>query len=186
MANVDAPSGLIADRHLLGSEVRTNNYAIASGLAENIGLNAAVKSTGTGKRVSLAAAGDTLRGVFAGCQYQDVSGNVVFSKNWVSGTVTLNSADATALVYDDPWILFQTQASGAFTAADIGLNADLTTGAASNGVSTAEVDSTTFTTAAAQVKVYDYVRDDSNEVTTNAKLLVLLNEHEIKAQTAGV
>lgn len=187
MANIDSPNGLDAERHYGGAEVRTSEYRIASGLAENIGLGAAVKSTGTNKRISLAAPGDTLRGVFAGVHYIDTNGEPQFSKNWISGTLTLNGADAKALVYDDPMILFRVQASDAFAETNIGLNADLTTGTASStGISTAEVDSTTFTTAAAQVKVIDYVRDDVNEVTTHAKLLVLINEHELKASTAGV
>lgn len=186
MANVDAPSGLKAVRHLQGNEMRTKEYRIESGLAENIGLNATVKSTGTTKRVALAASGDTIRGVFAGVRYTDTNGSVVFAKNWVSGTATLGSAEAIALVYDDPHILYEVQTDGAFAQADIGLNADLTTGAASNGISTQEVISTSVTTATAQVKIYDYVRDDVNEVTTNAKVLVLLNEHELNAPTAGV
>jgi len=187
MANIDAPNGLSAVRHYTGAETRTNSYKIASGLAENIGFGAAVKSTGTNKRVQLAGVGDTIRGVFQGVQYRDTLGNIQFAKNWVSGTATLNSEDAEALVYDDPNILFSIQASGAFEGANIGLNADLTAGTAtSTGLSTAEVDSTTFTTATAQVKVIDYVRDDVNEVTTNARLLVLINEHELRSPTAGV
>lgn len=187
MANVDAPNGLEAVRSYLGGEVQTRQYYIASGLAENIGFNAPVKSTGTGKRIQLATPGDTLQGVFAGVNYTDVYGTPQFSKNWVSGTLTLNSADAQALVYDNPNILYEVQASGAFSEADIGLNADLTAGTASStGISTAEVDSTTFTTVTAQVRIVDYLRDGQNEATTNAKLLVLINESVFKAPTVGV
>lgn len=186
MANTDAPNGFRPVRHYLGAEVQTRKYFIASGLAENIGLNDAVKSTGTNKRVAKAAAGDTLRGVFAGVEYTDTNGSVIFSKNWVSGTNTLDSADAVALVYDDPFVLFEAQASGSFAEANIGLNADIIVAGPTNGVSESEVDSTTFTTAAAQVKIVDYVRDGRNEATTNAKLLVMINEHEFKGSTAGV
>lgn len=186
MANTDNPNGLRPVRHYLGAEVQTRPYRIASGLAANIGLNDPVKSTGTTKRVTVATAGDTIRGVFAGVQYTDTNGNVIFSKNWVSGTATKDSAEAVALVYDDPWILYEAQTDGAFAETNIGLNADLVFGTPVNGVSIVEVDNTTYTTAAAQVKIVDYVRDGINEATTNAKLLVLINEHEFKGSTAGV
>jgi len=187
MANVNAPNGLTPVGHLLGGEIRVKKYRIASGLAENIGFGAPVKSTGTTKRIQLAAASDVLRGVFAGVKYTDSNGNTTFSKNWVSGTTTLNSAEAEAYVYDDPWIIYEVQADGTFAEADIGLNADLTTGAASSGISTAEVDlATKATTAALQVKILDYVRREDNEVGADTKLLVLINEHELKATTAGV
>lgn len=187
MANPDAPNGLRPVRHYLGGEVQTRKYKIASGLAANIALNDPVINTGTNKRVTIAAAGNTLQGVFAGVQYTDTNGNIVFSKNWVSGTDTLDSVDADALVYDDPWIMYEAQVSGAFAEANIGLNADLLIAAPVNGISAVEVDSTTYTTAVAtQVKVVDYVRDGRNEATTNAKVLVLLNEQNFRAPSGGV
>jgi len=186
MANIDNPTGLTAVRHLFGNDMRLETYRVASGLAENIGNGAPVKSTGTGKRVQLAAPGDAIRGVFAGVEWVDSTGQPQYAPNWTSGTVTKGSVDAVALIYDDPAILFAVQASAGFAEANVGANADLTAnGVNSSGLSTAEVDSATFTTASAQVRIYDYVRDDINEVTTNAKLLVLINEHELKT-TAGV
>lgn len=187
MANIDAPSGLIPRRSFVGgAEVQTRPYYIQSGLAANIGLYSPVKPTGTAKRVTLGVPGDTLVGSFAGVTYTDTTGTVVYSKNWVSGTATLNSVDAIALVYDDPQTLFEVQASAAFTSGDIGLNADLTSDVPTGGVSRAEVDSTTFTTAIAQVKILDVIRDDSNEITANAKLLVQINEHAYRGATAGI
>lgn len=186
MANTNVPTGLTPIRHLFGNDMRLERYFVASALAENIGINAPVKSTGTGKRVQLAAPGDTIRGVVAGFEWVDSTGQPQYAPNWTSGTVTKGSVDAVALVYDDPAILFAVQASGAFAETNVGLNADLTAnGVNASGMSTVNADSATFTTASAQVRVYDYVRDDINEVTTNAKLLVLINEHELK-QTAGV
>lgn len=186
MANINNPNGLFPVRHLFGNDMRTEAYGIASGLTENIGLGAPVKSTGTGKRIQLGAPGDTLRGVFGGVEWIDATGTPQYAPNWTSGTVTKGGVDAVALVYDDPNILFQAQASGAFALANVGANADLTAnGVNATGLSTAQVDSGTFTASSAQVRIYDYVRDDINEVGANAKLLVLINEHELKG-TAGV
>lgn len=188
MPNANAPFGLQADRNLLGNELRAKEYFIASGLAANIGLNSAVKSTGTNKRITpLTAAGDAIRGVFTGVRYTDTNGLPVFSKNWVAGTVTLNSADAVALIYDDPNILYRCAVSGAFGEANVGKNANLTADGSLNGMSTAAVDSTTFTTATAtSVKVYDYVRNDINEVGPFAQVYVLLNVSELKSGTPAI
>lgn len=186
MANPNSKHGLVPVRHYLGAEIQARPYKIASGLASAIGFGSPVKSTGTTKRVTIASAGDTLIGVFAGVQYVDTNGDIKFSKNWVASTATLNSAEATAYVYDDPWILFECQASLGFANADIGGNADLTAeSVSSTGMSTVGVDSATYASTTAQVRIVDYVRDDQNEVGDYAKLLVLINEHELKS-TAGV
>jgi len=190
MANPDAPFGLRPVRHYFGGLVRANEYRIAGGLGADIFRGDPVKSTGTTKQITVAGAGDTLLGVFDGCQYVDTQGNVVYSHYWPSGQTIKAGTEVLAWVYDDPHILFEVQMDGAFAVTDIGNVTDLVDNGSGNtttGVSTFEADSSEIgDTGDIQVKIVDYVRDGRNEVGTNARVLVLLNEHELKSSVSGV
>jgi len=189
MANTDAPFGLRPVRHYFGGLVRANEYRIEGGLASNIFRGDPVKSTGTTKRIDVAAAGDTMLGVFDGCQYIDTQGNVVYSQFWPTGQTVQTGSEVLAFVYDDPHILFEVQMDGAFAATDIGELTDLVSGSGNTltGTSAFEADSSEISdTGDIGVKIMDYVRDGSNEVGTNARVLVLINEHELNSSVAGV
>lgn len=128
MANPDHPFGFRLSRHAWGgNEEKLNEYPIASALGVNIGTGDAVKSDGSGG-ITLATAGDAVRGVFRGVKYRDSTGAMVYKPNWVSGTVTFNSENATALVNDDPGATFVARADGTINAADIGLFCNLVAG----------------------------------------------------------
>jgi hypothetical protein len=184
MANLDAAFGLRPVRHYRGGEVRANEYFIEGGLAANIFRGDPVKSTGTTKRITVAAAGDTMLGVFDGCVYEDPQGNVVYSHYWPTGQSVKSGSVVRAWVFDDPDILFEVQADGAFTAGDIGATADLVagTGNTMTGMSKFELESAGIGSDAG-VKIVDVVRDGANEIGTNARVLVLLNEHELRSGT---
>jgi len=137
MANLNAPNGLTPVRHLKGGVVRYDGgYTITSALASDIFLGDAVILLGNGKDIDVAAATDLVLGVFAGCRYTAANGDVVWSKQWVSGTVTKGSADAEAFVYTDPAIVYAIQAT-TIAEGDVGLAADIIAGAgnAATGVS---------------------------------------------------
>jgi len=178
MANVDAPSGFRPYKHYHGGVVRQNAYKIASAYNTNIFNGDAVKSTGTTKRVAVATAGDRMAGIFAGCRYVASDGSVVFSKMWTASTATSGSAEATAYVYDDPNILFHCQYAGTLAETDVGQTGDMVSthaGDSTTGQSGQELDTVTQ----AGLRLVDYVRDGVNEVGLNAKVLVLINEHEL-------
>lgn len=145
MANLDAPNGFSPVRHLKGGTVRYDGgYAITSALASDIFLGDVCILLGNGKDIDVAAATEeTIVGVFAGCQYTAANGDVVWAKQWVSGTATLGSVDAEAFLYTDPGIVYAAQCV-TIAEADVGLAADLVAGAgnASTGVSGFEVNST--------------------------------------------
>lgn len=180
MANVDAPFGFRPVRHLFGGEVRASEWYIAGGLAANIFRGSVVVPTpGTAKRITIGTAATApFAGVFDGCQYEDAQGNVVYAHYWPTGQTVKTGTIVRAWVWDDPNILFEVQADGAFTADDIGQDADVTAevGNALTGMSTQELDSSDIGTGA-NLHIYDYVRDGVNEVGANARLLVLINEH---------
>lgn len=109
MANVDTPMGFQPRRHISGgSRFGTNAYPLASAYATNLFTGDAVVLT-SGKIAVASAASAGLLGVFAGCQYRDANGATVFSPYWPASTVTLNSEDAKAFVWDDPGIIYKAQ-----------------------------------------------------------------------------
>ena len=155
MANLDAPNGFTPVRHLNGGTVRyTGGYTIDSGQASDIFLGDAVildaTPTGDGNNIDVAVAGGELIGIFAGCQYTAANGDVVWAKQWASGTATLGAEPAEAFVYVDPSIVFSVQVDGTIAETDIGNFADLVAGAgnAATGVSGFELSATTAGTIA--------------------------------------
>jgi hypothetical protein len=143
MANPNAPFGFKPYRHLSGGIIRHSAYKIADALAANIFFGDAVKSTGA-NRITPAAAGNTILGIFAGVNYVDASGNVVWKPNWVTGTDLPGSSVVTAeaLIYDDPNITFMVQSNVTIADTDIGDCADLvaTAGDSTTGISKFSLD----------------------------------------------
>lgn len=190
MANTDAPKGAVPIKHLDGSPWNgaLNEYLIASAYNTTIYFGDFVKMTATGK-IELAAAGNTILGVFQGVNYRNSSGEVVFSKYWPASTATFNSEDAKALVVDQPDVIFEMQQDSDTdtpSQADIGTNADFIathTGSTLTGLSKEEVDTSTCTTATANLRILRFVPKPGNAVGAYAKVEVLINEHFYKTTT---
>ena len=158
MSDVDAANGFSPLYHLHGGVVRYNGkYTIASGLASDIFLGDTVIETasGQGTDIDVAAVTGDLLGVFAGCSYTAANGDVVFAKQWVSGTATLGGVAAEAYVYTDPNIVYSAQVSAALSAAEIGQFASPIAGAgnASTGVSGFELDQSTTVATILQFRI---------------------------------
>lgn len=198
MANTDRPFGLRPVSMLSGApwNGQVNMYLVPSSDGTAIYVGDPVKSGGTAgaagtvvngqdcegmPTIAVAAAGDTLRGVVVG--FLPLQTNLE----------TLHRAASTAriaLVVDDPNVVFEVQedSGGAATAAvDVGENADIlyTAGSATTGQSAVELDSSSHVTSSAQLRILGFVKRPDNAIGTNAKLLVLINEHELKS-TSGV
>jgi hypothetical protein len=188
MANPNAPFGLKPIRRADGQPLGAIGiYEIASGLASNIGRGSLVKTTGTSvagrPTIDVAAATQTVRGVFVGCEYQDAAGNYVFSPNWVSGTVTKNSAPARAYVVDDPQTVFEAQVA-TIAVTDIGQAADIVVGAPdANGNATSYVAGSFSANATLQVLGLTQ-KPQRNEIGAYAVIEVKIVEHEL-AGVAG-
>jgi hypothetical protein len=158
MANLDAPNGFTPSYHRNGGTVRYNgDFKIADGLASDIFLGdlVIIDSTADGVHIDLAIAASTrLLGVFAGCNYTAANGDVVFAKQWVSGTATLGGVSAEAHVYTDQNIVYTAQVEAAIAEADLFGYADLIhthAGNAATGVSGMEIDGGTTTSPAATI-----------------------------------
>ena len=87
-------------------------------------------------------------------------------------------SEITALIYDDPWIIYRVQADGTIGQDSVGENANMinTVGNTRTGNSREEVDATT-STVIDQIRVIGRVDEPGNEWGDNTDLLVLINEH---------
>ena len=119
MSNVNAPNGFVPLRHLTGGVIRANEYPIANGYAANLASGDLV-TLATDGTVVRGTAGGVALGVFYGVEYIATDGSVKFEKVWNNGTVTKDSANAKAYVYDDPNITYKVQTNGTFVATAVG------------------------------------------------------------------
>ena len=170
MASSATPYGIKAV-NLIGGQPyagSTRQIKIASGYGTNIfnGSIVAIVAGGTIEIVTTNGDNSTpfpagTIGVFVGCTYTDPStGNITFKQNWPTGTV---ASDAMAYIVDDPDVVFQVQADGAVTQADLGQNVHLAavqstnTGDTTTGNSTSAVSATTAVTSGFAFRIVDFV-----------------------------
>ncbi len=178
MANTNVAGGLKPVRMADGSPFNgaTDLMHALSSYATAIYIGDPVKISGTADAsgvpgVTLSAAGETISGVVVG--FTDAA----------SMTLGYGAASTTRylLVSRGANILYEVQddgVGGAIAATDIGLNADLIAAAGSSYTKDSGymVDtSTKATTATLQVRIRGLVQRPDNEIGTNAKLLVTLN-----------
>jgi hypothetical protein len=130
MGNPNAPFGLRVKRHYFGGLVRDNAYTIADGYGTQLCIGDPVVCTGTGRNIQLASAGDSdkITGVFNGCEYRNAAGDTYFSKIWPAAQATYNGEGAKALIYDDPFIVYEVMFD-ALSAANVRALANLVSGA---------------------------------------------------------
>lgn len=120
-------------------------------------------------------------GVFNGCQYNDPTrADKPTWKNYYPGSITPNIGPIVCEVLDDPSQLFLIQAAGTITQADIGKNADPTSGTTGSnitGVSAATL-GTPAKTAALTFKIVGLSEQAGNSLGQYAVLVVKLNQHQ--------
>lgn len=204
MPNTDTPFGLRPVQHRNGAPYTgaSKPYYIpaAYGTALYIGdpvvitgavNTAAVKGAGAGAFpvgalavVAKATAGDgnALTGVIVG-----------FASTSDSATYNPASTERIAFVCDDPDVLFEIQADGTVTPADVGFNAVLIythAGSTITGRSGAELDTTSDVPAADasnQLTIRGFVnREDNDMAAANSKVLVTINQHTFATGAIGI
>jgi hypothetical protein len=144
MANTDAPNGFTPAYHMYGGIIRPARMRIASGYGTAI-YSGDVVTLSSGY-VQQAGATDTPIGVFYGVFYTASDGTPTYSKSWAASTATQGSADAEALVYSDPGIVYEAQfTAGTPAVSFIGNKYTLSTtaGSSTNGRSKEGVTATT-------------------------------------------
>ena len=191
MANNDNPRGLTLAR-AQGASAHTggvNRYYIPAtdGTATYVGgvvkLAGSADADGTPSVTGNVSAGDTVVGVVVGTE----------PVTRESTTYREASVGRYVFVADDPNEVFEIQEdsdTATLTADSVGLNAslvNLTSGSTVTGRSTMELDSNTAaTTSTLDVSILRLVPRVDNEIGTNAKWLVRLNNHQMINATTGV
>jgi len=132
-------------------------------------------------------------GVFMGINYQAANGLQTFSPYWAASTSIAAGTSATAIVVTDPNTVFDIQATGAITTAQINLNAEVSFGTAGNtstGLSGMALDTATRPPAATatfplHILGFTPVPGNITGVTYN-NVLVKLNNTSLNAGATGV
>lgn len=199
MANVNRPNGLSPVKHLLTGAYngQANVYQIAAADTNGYAVGDPVASSGSGDAngvpgITLATAGtgNAIRGVILGLGTAE---GLIANPNNLNSTVRPAAAQSTdwyALVADDPNIIFEVQEVSGGTqlaAADIGLNANLSSGS-NNGYASGWqlANAGKATTSTLQVRLLGLSRRSDNAFGAYAKWLVKINNHELAAGTSGV
>ena len=176
MASTATPYGLKPINEIGGLPYAgsTRKLPITSGFGTNLYYGAVVCIAANGTIELVTTNGDNSTpfpagtiGVFMGCSYTDATLGFVNRQYWPTGTV---ADDALAFIVDDPNTLFQAQAAGSITQADLGQNTHFdavqstSTGSTSTGNSNTALDATTNTTAGWAFRIVDFVDAPGSEV----------------------
>lgn len=192
MANSDNAKGLRPVRYQGGAAYTgaPNRYYVPASDGTAIYLGGLVKSAGSADASGVmsvtgnVATGNAVLGVVVGVEP-------------VTAESTVYRVASTAryvLVADDPNLVFEIQddsVGGALAAANVGNTADLTgftSGSTATGASSIEIDSSTATASGdgtEDVLILGLVQRGDNEIGTNAKWLVRLNNHFMVDAQAG-
>ena len=161
-------------------------YNIASGYAANIFTGDIVVNTAGGNVNVQTAATNKALGVFVGCRYTAANGTPTWSPYWPSGTV---SADAKAMVVDNPAATYLIQADTSVTIGDLNsFNFEVTLGAGSTvtGKSGFGLDAVTRGTDNEMLRIVGLYDTPGNEITSAFPIVeVRLNQHVDAFVSAG-
>ena len=198
MANTSRVNGLRPVSHISGAPWNgsVNQYLCPASDATAVFVGDLVKSLGDGgaagtvvygqdcegmPTISQAVAGGAARGVVVGFLPKQTDLTVLYREA---------STNRIALVVDDPDVLFEIQAnSTGLVTADIGANANVNVGAGSttSGQSGMVLDEATVaTTATLNLKIMGLYKRVDNSIGASDKVLVLINNHELKGGVTGV
>jgi len=191
MSNQLEKFGLRPYRKLDGTPLAgaQNRYTIAAGYATAIFQGDLVQPTTAGNiERHTGNTSDAVVGVFNGVFYNDPTTQKPTYKNYYPGGITPTQGDITAFVVDDPDAVFLMDADEAFTRADLFKNYSVTTagGVTQTGISSVQLDvSQSGTAATYAVQAIDISQDPDNSDTTtsNANILVRINNHFFRSGT---
>lgn len=197
MSSVSAPFGFRASFHPSG-QMRPKQYTIATAYAANIFSGDPVKlvdagtiqlGTSDGTR-SGTVDGVSLLGIFAGVEYNDVTGKPTVANFWPA---SITATGIAAFVYDDPETLFDVQydnpSAGTTVQTAVGEECDWTVaspgGSTSTGLSNTKLTAIQATSGQFQIVAFHSFPDDA---LTDAYVTatVRINEHQYKAAVNSV
>jgi len=191
MANQLEKFGLRPHRKLDGTPLvgAQNRYTIKANYGTAIFQGDLVIPTSTGNiERHTGNTSDAVVGVFNGVFYNDPTTQKPTFSNYYPGSINPSEGNITAFVVDDPDAVFLMDADEAFTRADLFKNYSVTTagGVTQTGISSVQLDvSQSGTTATFAVQAIDISQDPDNSDTTtsNANVLVRINNHFYRSGT---
>lgn len=194
----NAPQGLVIKRYLNGTPYNgaTNDYQIASGYPTNIFTDDPVIPLSDGT-IGIGVAGSPCLGTFQGCKYTSTLGVYTFSPYWPASTTVQTGTTVTALIADDPNLVFSVQETNGSSAAgtplaladrNLNINFAVGSGNTATGKSTTSINNTTEqTTSTLNLKILGLDNYPGNVVGSFANWEVTWNAHVLKsAGTTGV
>ena len=138
-----------------------------------------VTTTGADDSANVFPAGTI--GIFVGCTYTNAQGQIIYSQYYPANTASVNGSSITAYVIDDDRAVFQVQANGSISQAELGQNVFLSavqstsTGSTTTGNSTTSV-SATSQTATAAFRIVGFPQTVNNAVGDDyTEILVKFN-----------
>jgi hypothetical protein len=191
MSNQLEKFGLRPYRKLDGTPLvgAQNRYTIAAGYATAIYQGDLVKPVAAGNiERHTANTSAAVVGVFNGVFYNDPTTQKPTYKNYYPGSVTPTNGNITAFVVDDPDAVFLMDADAVFARADLFKNYSVTnaTGVTQTGISSVQLDGSVSGTASTfVVQAIDISQDPENSdvTTSNANILVRINNHFFRSGT---
>ncbi|UCR75293.1 hypothetical protein vBAfQDWS535_06 [Alcaligenes phage vB_Af_QDWS535] len=189
MANVSRVQGFRPVKSGLGAawNAQLTRYYIPATNATAIGVGDLVKLSGDADvrgipAVAKAAVGDACIGAVVQFDFD--------MENLNTPQYAPANTERYVYVADDPQTVYEVQVSGGtLTATDVGKNADFVDAGINpvTGVSGETVDATTLAnTATLALKVMSVVQTPDNEIGTDTKVLVKINQHQLANGSAGV
>ena len=187
MSSTAAPFGLRPVYHPSGN-ARASEYSIAAAYTTTIfkGDPVILDTNGT---ITHSASGDTLYGVFMGCEYTDVTGKPNYSNFWPG---TASCTDIKAYVITDAETVYEIQGVSALTQAAVGDECDISTyaaGSTATGLSIVSAKTGTLVGAgnSAQLRIIGVAPYPDNAITDTYPILrVTINESALRAATNAV
>lgn len=198
MANADRPSGLTPVQYLSGApwSGQARLYHVDSTNTDALFIGDPVKSSGDASAegiasVALGTAGSAIRGVLVSMGGLKAGGFLGDPDSPTTLSIpATKTKDYYVLVVDDPAVIFECQETGtAMTSVDVGLNANFVNATPATGVnvSATEINNASkAVTSTLNLKLMGLVQREDNAFGTEAKWLVLINNHELSAGVAGV
>ena len=107
-----------------------------------------VTTTGADDSANVFPAGTI--GIFVGCTYTNAQGQIIYSQYYPANTASVQGSSITAYVIDDDRAVFQVQANGSISQAELGQNVFLSAAQSTSIGSTTTGNSTTAVSATSQ------------------------------------
>jgi len=183
MANTDKPRGLTPVRHLNGNPWNgaCEKFHIAASYGTALFVGDPVAHAGTAHtdgtpQIQAAGASGTPIGVIVGFEVDGSNLEQLYNPASTAGY---------AYVCVAPDVIYEIQEDGDVGTAGYGLNADCvaTAGDTATGRSRYELDSSTAATTNLMLRILGLVKKPDNEVGTNSKLEVMINDHRLRSTT---